>query len=405
MRKIFTTMTAFMMVLFSGAMLTACDEEPILYTITYEQSEDYTVTLNKTEAKAGESVEIIIDTGYTIVSVYANNSECDKGEENTYTFIMPAKDVTLSIELDKNLDGDTSLDDEEPILYTITYEQSEDYTVTLNKTEAKAGESVEIIIDTGYTIVSVYANNSECDKGEENTYTFIMPAKDVTLSIELDKNLDGDTSLDDEEPILYTITYEQSEDYIVTLNKSEAKEGENIEITINTEYTITLVQANGIECEKVEENKYSFTMPAENVSLTIELNKNVDLDGTLDITKGNIYIKDLWLEDMAGERITIDNFKPSYINDTFTLPSMILDQEYYTINMEIINLTESSYLINLESDDINVEAYMLSVSLSPNDQDLDGLTQESNGEILIAELCAYATNVDLSALTISFMSF
>ena len=319
MRKIFTTMTAFMMVLFSGAMLTACDEEPILYTITYEQSEDYTVTLNKSEAKEGESVEITIDTGYTIVSVYANNSECDKGEENTYTFIMPAEDVTLSIELDKNLDGDTSLDDEEPILYTITYEQSEDYTVTLNKTEAKAGE--------------------------------------------------------------------------------------NIEITINTEYTITWVQANGIDCEKVEENKYSFTMPAENVSLIIELNKNVDLDGTLDITKGNIYIKDLWLEDMAGERITIDNFKPSYINDTFTLPSITLEQESYTINMEIINLTESRYLINIESDDINVEAHMLTLSLSPNDQDLDGLTQESNGEILIAELYAYATNVDLSAITITFMSF
>ncbi len=233
MRKIFTTMTAFMMVLFSGAMLTACDEEPILYTITYNQSEDYTVTLNKTEAQAGESVEVTIDTGYTIVSVYANNSECDKGEGNTYTFIMPAEDV----------------------------------------------------------------------------------------------------------------------------------------------------------------------------SLTIELNKNVDLDGTLDITKGNIYIKDLWLEDMAGERITIDNFKPSYINDTFTLPSITLEQESYTINMEIINLTESRYLINIESDDINVEAHMLTLSLSPNDQDLDGLTQESNGEILIAELCAYATNVDLSALTISFMSF
>ena len=64
-------------------------------------------------------------------------------------------------------------------------------------------------------------------------------------------------------------------------------------------------------------------MPAEDVYLSIDLDKNASEDASLDITKGNIYIKDLWLEDKTGERVTVDSFVPGYINDTFTLPSLI----------------------------------------------------------------------------------
>ena len=202
----------------------------------------------------------------------------------------------------------------------------------------------------------------------------------------------------DEEPILYTITYNQSEDYIVTLSKTETQAGESVEVIIDTEYAIVSVYTDGNACEKVEENKYSFTMPAEDVNLSIELENT-----PLDITKGNIYIKDLWLEDMTGERVTVDNFRPSYITETFTLPSMILDQEYYTINIEAINLTKSNYLIELTCNDINAEAYMLVVALS-SEQGLEELTLGSKGEILIAELYSFATNIDLSSLTITFIS-
>ena len=197
-----------------------------------------------------------------------------------------------------------------------------------------------------------------------------------------------------DEPILYTITYQQSEDYMVTFNKTEAQAGESIEVTIETEYTITCVYANDSECYKGEENTYTFTMPAEDVNLSIELDKNASEDASLDITKGNIYIKDLWLEDKTGERVTVDSFVPGYINDTFTLPSLPLYEELYTINMELINLTETNYLINVTSDDANVEAYMLSISLNPNNQDLETLTPESSGEILVAELYAFATSID-----------
>ena len=82
---------------------------------------------------------------------------------------------------------------------------------------------------------------------------------------------------------------------------------------------------------------------------------------------------------------------------------MVLDQEYYTINIEAINLTKSNYLIELTSNDINAEAYMLVVALS-SEQGLEELTLGSKGEILIAELYSFATNIDLSSLTITFIS-
>lgn len=78
-------------------------------------------------------------------------------------------------------------------------------------------------------------------------------------------------------------------------------------------------------------------MPAEDVNLSIELDKNASEDASLDITKGNIYIKDLWLEDMTGERVTVDSFVPGYINDTFTLPSLPLYEELYSKIYIILN--------------------------------------------------------------------
>lgn len=86
-------------------LLAACDDdgennggEPQTYTITAAESEDYTLTPDKTSAAAGDMVTVTAEMKNTdkyITGVKYNEEDCDE-EDGKYTFTMPAANVTLS---------------------------------------------------------------------------------------------------------------------------------------------------------------------------------------------------------------------------------------------------------------------------------------------------------------------
>lgn len=86
-------------------LLAACGDggennggEPQTYTITAAESEDYTLTPDKTSAAAGDTVTVTAvceNADKYITGVKYNEEDCDE-EDGKYTFTMPAANVTLS---------------------------------------------------------------------------------------------------------------------------------------------------------------------------------------------------------------------------------------------------------------------------------------------------------------------
>ena len=86
-------------------LLAACDDggennggEPQTYTVTAAESEDYTLTPDKTSAAAGDTVTVTAEMKNTdkyLTGVKYNEEDCDE-EDGKYTFTMPAANVTLT---------------------------------------------------------------------------------------------------------------------------------------------------------------------------------------------------------------------------------------------------------------------------------------------------------------------
>lgn len=86
-------------------LLAACDDggennggEPQTYTVTAAESEDYTLTPDKTSAAAGDTVTVTAEMKNAdkyITGVKYNEEDCGE-EDGKYTFTMPAENVTLS---------------------------------------------------------------------------------------------------------------------------------------------------------------------------------------------------------------------------------------------------------------------------------------------------------------------
>ena len=109
------------------------------------------------------------------------------GKENTYTFEMPAADVTVS----------AAFEAVKVETYSVTINPSDNCTVTADKTaDLKAGDTVTLTVtpaDNMYTLAQLEEKGLAIKAGEStdvtytagekpNTYTFEMPAADVTVT-------------------------------------------------------------------------------------------------------------------------------------------------------------------------------------------------------------------------------
>ena len=240
---------------------------------------------------AGTTITVVATPkdGYTltadgVVVTYGDNQTLkatpDTEKANTYTFAMPAGDATVSAAF------------EEVKKYNVTVAGTvENGTVGVEPKTAAAKAVVTVTVTPNtnfkYTDGSLKAtytdggtkkeiNDFKAVDGKENTYTFEMPAADVTVSAAFEK-IATET---------YTVTVDKGGDGKVTVNGQETekleglKSGDPVTLKIDPIDTDTLltklagvtVTSGKVEVSttKVDENTYTFTMPDGNVNVSVQ---------------------------------------------------------------------------------------------------------------------------------------
>lgn len=239
----------------------------------------------------GTSVTVVATPkdGYTltadgVVVTYGDNQTLkatpDTEKANTYTFAMPAGDATVSAAF------------EEVKKYNVTVAGTvENGTVGVEPKTAAAKDVVTVTVTPNtnfkYTDGSLKAtytdggtkkeiNDFKAVDGKENTYTFEMPAADVTVSAEFEE-IATET---------YTVTVTKGGDGKVTVNGQETekleglKSNDTVTLKINPIDTDTLLtQLAGVtvtsgkvdvSTTKVDENTYTFKMPDGDVNVSVQ---------------------------------------------------------------------------------------------------------------------------------------
>lgn len=190
----------------------------------------------------------------------------------------------------------------------------------------------------------------------------------------------------------YSISYEQSEAYSVSLNQITACEGDSIfvNIKINEGLTIEKVLANNTECSKVGEGVYTFSMPAENVKIKV----NVKTRG-LEVKKITLY------DEITGVMQNVDSFQPCIItnlDEGLAMPKYILQSGSYALTIDIVStLNKNNYIMSMSTQQEGVDIVLV-----------NNFIPKVNGNIafakkIIAEI-TIDTNItlDLSSITIKF---
>ena len=239
---------------------TAAAKDVVTVTVTPNTNFKYTDgSLKATYTDGGTKKEI-------------NDFKAVDGKENTYTFTMPAADVTVSAAF-------------EPVkveTYSVTINPSDNGTVTADKTaDLKAGDTVTLTVtpaDNMYTLAQL-AKNGLVIKDSENTdvpyttveegktYTFEMPAADVTVTAQFTV-------------VKYGIEVKvEGEGTVTFTDDGETRFAEGTEVTANikpkgTTYVLTeamyYVGNTGDNITKAVNDgggEYTFTMPANHVKI------------------------------------------------------------------------------------------------------------------------------------------
>ena len=324
----------------------------------------------------GTSVTVVATPkdGYTltadgVVVTYGDNQTLkatpDTEKANTYTFAMPAGDATVSAAF------------EEVKKYNVTVAGTvENGTVGVEPKTAAAKDVVTVTVTPNtnfkYTDGSLKAtytdggtkkeiNDFKAVDGKENTYTFTMPAADVTVSAAFEK-IATET---------YTVTVTKDGDGKVTVNEQETekleglKSGDTVTLKINPIDTDTLLTelagvtvTSGkvdVSTTKVDENTYTFKMPDGDVNVsvkftTVEYGIEVKMlgegEGTITFTDGKTRFA-------AGTNVTA-TITPN--GTTYELTKVMYDDgsENKEVTSELKNGCE--YTFTMPANHVKIEA-------------------------------------------------
>ena len=329
----------------------------------------------------GTSVTVVATPkdGYTltadgVVVTYGDNQTLkatpDTEKANTYTFAMPAGDATVSAAF------------EEVKKYNVTVAGTvENGTVGVEPKTAAAKDVVTVTVTPNtnfkYTDGSLKAtytdggtkkeiNDFKAVDGKENTYTFEMPAADVTVSAAFEE-IATET---------YTVTVTKGGDGKVTVNGQETekleglKSGDTVTLKINPIDTDTLLTelagvtvTSGkvdVSTTKVDENTYTFKMPDGDVNVsvkftTVEYGIEVKMlgegEGTITFTDGKTRFA-------AGTNVTA-TITPN--GTTYELTKVMYDDgsENKEVTSELKNGCE--YTFTMPANHVKIEATFTAV--------------------------------------------
>lgn len=297
------------------------------------------ITASAKEAAEKETVTLTAKpaTGYALKagSVKVTYKDADNNEQtvkatvdekdaNVYTFAMPAYPVNVSAEFVKE--------------YKVTAAPAENGTVTVDPTAAVEGTDVTVTVKAADNYQLKADSLTYSYKSGEDTQTqkltltdgkatFKMPAADVTVSAEFEA-VKVET---------YSVTTNSSEYGKVTADRTtDVKAGETVTLTVepvDNDSMLTKLAENGLAIKDSKDtvisykagekaNTYTFTMPADNVTVTpqfmiVEYGITTEVEPAEDGTiTGTITVKDA--DGNVKKRAPEDKNKTAKLYATFT---------------------------------------------------------------------------------------
>ena len=248
------------------------------YNVALNAASNGKLSASTTTAKANDTVTLtvapaadyVLDT-ITIKDAANNAISCAavSGQENTYTFEMPAANVTVAATF-------------KAATYTVTINNTtaEKGTVSVNPAVYEKGATVTLIVTPAYAqneikTLTVKAGDKVIETVKDgNNYKFTMPGADVTVESSFGK-------------IRYALNIAKTVGGTVTADKETYAMNEVVTISIAPEDGYLrgemIIKAGGKEIEfERDVYKYTFKMPGEPVSVEHVFKKNAyELDFTV----------------------------------------------------------------------------------------------------------------------------
>lgn len=244
------------------------------------------ITASAKEAAEKETVTLTAKpaTGYALKAgsvkvTYKDADNTDKTVEvkpdtekaNTYTFAMPAYPVNVSAEFVKEYKvtvADTANENGETKVSATAAVEGTEVTVTV-----KAADNYQLKADS-LTYSYQIGEDTKTEKltpNAEGKATFKMPAADVKVTAEYVEK----------KPEAYTVTVNKATNGTVTADKETAAAGDTVTLTVKadeTMYSQAVLAEDGLKvadskgaavaCTAGADGTYTFTMPADNVTVT-----------------------------------------------------------------------------------------------------------------------------------------
>ena len=334
-------------------------------------------------SKEGEALKVIIDHTLPVSEVTMNETKLTVGADGTYSFIMPAEAVTISIDWAKS--GELGIEADIDFTYftqfRLTYFTGSGADNKLNevpstdidfenkkiKLDYNVQYTLYLRIDEGYEVTSVKLDDSVLTLSDGYTFTFTKDSKKISIETEEVEEPEisytisfdpGDTGIDPE-----TVTFLNTDNDL----ENAGYEGDAIWVYFNDtskELTPEKVFANGVECAFManvpsQYTLWSFTMPAENVVITAQLASTEEPIGetTIDIidnSGGALYFEPVYGDGLfAGDYLApIDGWSPVN-NDLNNFPCSVEVGQTYSI-------LYSTYSVELNftgSDGVNITSF------------------------------------------------
>ncbi len=231
------------------------------YTVIVDANiQNGSVTPDKTSAAEGEAVNLTVtpDEGYQLETLTVTDANGEPVELNGTSFLMPAANVTVTATFVLI----------PPPTYTVAVDVNiANGSVTADKATALEGETVSLTVtpDPGYELDALTVTAADGSPVALNGTSFVMPAANVTVTATF-------------VPVLYTVTVVGSaEGCTVVADKATAQVGETVTITVTNDNDHSLVSLDAVDANgdpvtlikiQYSNTKYTFTMPAANVTVT-----------------------------------------------------------------------------------------------------------------------------------------
>ena len=249
-----------------------------------------TVTPSKESAEAGERITltIVCPDGKEVdkVTLSVAGVEVTANPDGTYSFLMPAGDVTVTV----------TLKDEVLSSYVLTIDNKAGVEIVdlmdkgWNTIPANADGTYDLKPNETYTLLIKPGSGTGAYRvrigdtviqANEGSYSFTMPASDATITIETIPSYK--VTLDYDADAISEV-YLMDSAAMTELNASSIIEGTNVYVSpsANPGYAVTGILLDG-EALELEGTSAFFTMPAKDVTITIETEGQAPAGHAIDI--------------------------------------------------------------------------------------------------------------------------